>query len=150
MFLGGLWHGAAWSYAIWGTFHGLLLAIERFGMNLVKLPNNRLVITIQRLVVFSLVTLSWLLFKLPEFNHVIQYLQAMGNNTIALDKEAALLCLRIALYSSPVVIYHIFYLVRDKRWYIKLKRFEYLVYGTMLFLIITNSGTANAFIYFQF
>src|SRR5205807_9010286 len=30
MFLGGLWHGAAWSYAIWGSFHGLALAVEKF------------------------------------------------------------------------------------------------------------------------
>ena len=29
MFLGGLWHGATWSYAVSGTFHGLLLAAER-------------------------------------------------------------------------------------------------------------------------
>ena len=29
MFLGGLWHGAAWKFAIWGSLHGLLLAVER-------------------------------------------------------------------------------------------------------------------------
>jgi len=30
MFLGGLWHGAEWKFAIWGTLHGILLACERF------------------------------------------------------------------------------------------------------------------------
>ena len=30
MFLGGLWHGAAWSYAVWGSVHGLALGVERF------------------------------------------------------------------------------------------------------------------------
>ena len=41
MVLGGLWHGAAWSYAVWGFFHGLVLAVERLMKDAgikVKLP----------------------------------------------------------------------------------------------------------------
>jgi alginate O-acetyltransferase complex protein AlgI len=30
MTLGGLWHGAAWIYAVWGIYHGFGLAVERF------------------------------------------------------------------------------------------------------------------------
>lgn len=31
MFLGGIWHGAAWTFVFWGTFHGAMLAVERYG-----------------------------------------------------------------------------------------------------------------------
>src|SRR3954451_22362436 len=80
MFLGGLWHGAAWSYAIWGTFHGCALAIERFFTDKVTLPQNRLMTCLRVLIVFAFVTFAWLLFKLPNFQDVIRYLAAVVNN----------------------------------------------------------------------
>ena len=43
MLLGGLWHGAAWSYMVWGGFHGLALAIERFFSDRVSLPDSFLI-----------------------------------------------------------------------------------------------------------
>ncbi len=66
MFLGGLWHGAAWSYAIWGSFHGMALAIERLLGKFIKLPNWKIIKVFQMITVFSFVTLAWLLFKLPN------------------------------------------------------------------------------------
>src|SRR5690606_7281818 len=73
MMLGGLWHGAAWSYAVWGFFHGLMLAVERFVKDLGWSMQDKLPRAIHMLFVFSMVTLAWLLFKLPEFTHVIDY-----------------------------------------------------------------------------
>src|SRR5690606_34335765 len=147
MVLGGLWHGAAWSYAVWGTFHGLALAVERFITDRVKLNPNRLINTLKGLMVFCFVTLAWLLFKLPEFSHVIEYFKAMSLNQGLLSGS---LLLYIMLYSIPVIVYHIHYLVRERKAYETVRQVEYLPYGLMVFLIITNSGPAGAFIYFQF
>ncbi|HLT71981.1 MAG TPA: MBOAT family O-acyltransferase [Cyclobacteriaceae bacterium] len=147
MVLGGLWHGAAWSYAVWGTFHGLALAVERFITDRVKLNPNRLINTLKGLMVFCFVTLAWLLFKLPEFSHVIEYFKAMSLNQGLLSGS---LLLYVMLYSIPVIVYHIHYLVRERKAYEPVRQVEYLPYGLMVFLIITNSGPAGAFIYFQF
>lgn len=147
MILGGLWHGAAWSYAVWGTFHGVALAVERFLTDQVKVNRNIFIDTIKGLVVFGFVTLAWLLFKLPEFSHVIEYFKTMTLNQGILSGS---LLLYILLYSLPVILYHIHYLVRERAVYARVHRVEYLPYGLMLFLIITNSGPAGAFIYFQF
>ena len=147
MILGGLWHGAAWSYAVWGTFHGLALAVERFITDRVKLNPNRLINTLKGLMVFCFVTLAWLLFKLPEFSHVIEYFKAMSLNQGLLSGS---LLLYIMLYSIPVIVYHIHYLVRERKAYETVRQVGYLPYGLMVFLIITNSGPAGAFIYFQF
>ncbi|HLT80698.1 MAG TPA: MBOAT family O-acyltransferase [Cyclobacteriaceae bacterium] len=147
MILGGLWHGAAWSYAVWGTFHGIALAVERFITDRVKLNANLVVNTIKGAMVFCFVTLAWLLFKLPEFSHVIKYFKAMSVNEGLLSGS---LLLYIMLYSLPVVLYHVNYLVRERMAYEPVRRMEYIPYGLMLFLIVTNSGPAGAFIYFQF
>jgi alginate O-acetyltransferase complex protein AlgI len=149
MILGGLWHGAAWSYAVWGAFHGLALAIER-------LFNDKFKFTIKQgtvfyyfkiLFIFLMVTLAWLLFKLPNFNQVIEYIKSLFGNTNLVTNYISIFL--ILLYSLPVVLYHILYLKRQKN-PLFLKRLDVWAYGLMVFLIFTNSGTPGAFIYFQF
>ncbi len=63
MLLGGLWHGANWTFALWGAYHGTLLALERannrrgFGW---RLPR-----ALQVGLTFVLVMLGWVLFRAP-------------------------------------------------------------------------------------
>lgn len=148
MFLGGLWHGAAWSYAVWGSFHGLALVIERFIGEKIKMKPNQMARFLKIVLIFSLVTFSWLLFKLPEFNHVIIYLKDLFSNIHYSNNWK--LCMNIFLYSLPIFLYHIFHMMRNKKWFSVIKSYEYLFYGTMLFFILSNSGSSGAFIYFQF
>jgi len=150
MFLGGLWHGAAWSYAIWGSFHGFALAIEKFAKDKIKIKiqPSRIFKICKVFLIFGFVTLAWLLFKLPDFHHVIEYFKCIFNNLRA--KNDFKIIIYIMLYSSPVLLYHLIYLLKEKPVYKKFRRFEYLLYGMMIFLIIVNSGSSGAFIYFQF
>lgn len=147
MILGGLWHGAAWSYAVWGTFHGVALAVERFITDKIKIGKSLFIDVLKGIMVFGFVTLAWLLFKLPEFSHVIEYFKTMMLNQGILSGS---LLLYIMLYSLPVILYHINYLLRERKVEVNVRKMEYLPYGFMVFLIITNSGPAGAFIYFQF
>ena len=146
MFLGGLWHGAAWSYAIWGTFHGLALAIERLFKNRIRLPEHWTIDSLRALAVFSFVTLAWLLFKLPNFSDVIAYLGCFVDNH---KPTRYLIVAGIITYSLPVVLYYAWYLLKP-RWSLQLQRCEFLVFGGLLAAIILNSGSAGRFIYFQF
>ncbi len=145
MFLGGLWHGAAWSYAVWGSFHGLALAAERFGKNFIKLPKHPLVSIVQALLVFSFVTVAWLLFKLPKFEHVIAYLNAMVSSDAANNYT---LIAHVLTYSIPVIFYYAYYLLKQ-RWE-GVKSFDFLIFGVLITAIILDSGTTGTFIYFQF
>ncbi|MEY2917454.1 MAG: hypothetical protein RIS73_1168 [Bacteroidota bacterium] len=149
MFLGGLWHGAAWSYAIWGLVHGTALAIERMCKGKVKLGSSKIVIFFRRIAVFCLVTFAWLFFKLPEFTQVLAYLKTIGT-TLSFSPDKAL-CFNILLYSSPVFLYHFFYLLKqNKQFETSFEKYSYIFYGAMLFLILCNSGSSGSFIYFQF
>jgi alginate O-acetyltransferase complex protein AlgI len=65
MFLGGLWHGATWSYAVWGIFHGILLGAERLiKQNSPSSVESGVLKLTRLLIIFSMVTFGWLLFKL--------------------------------------------------------------------------------------
>ncbi|WP_326980840.1 MBOAT family O-acyltransferase [Chitinophaga sancti] len=149
MVLGGLWHGAAWSYAVWGAFHGLALAIERLiDKSLGIKISSRTGLICKGIMVFSFVTLAWLLFRLP-FNEVIAYLKAIGTNMHTSQDYAMVLC--IMLYSFPVVLYHFFYIM-PAHWKIQVvaRKYQYVICGCMLFMIAVNSGPSGSFIYFQF
>jgi len=152
MFLGGLWHGAAWSYAVWGSFHGVALAIERFLADKIKIKTTQTIEFFKGCMVFGFVTLAWLLFKLPDFNHVIEYLKSIVNNSHAGDVGLQFkIIVYILLYSSPVILYHLVFLYKNTVIYKScVERFGYVMYGMMLFLILVNSGSSGAFIYFQF
>lgn len=148
MFLGGLWHGAAWSYAIWGSFHGIALAVERFASDKIKVPANAFTRALRMIMVFSFITMAWLLFKLPDFSQVILFVKAVANNTGL--KAGIDVILHVLIYSLPVVLYHAYYKYRVEISVNRLFQLEPYAFGLLLFLIITNSGSAGAFIYFQF
>lgn len=149
MVLGGLWHGAAWSYAVWGAFHGGALAIERLFNDKfkIKIKKGSAFYYFKILFIFLAVTLAWLLFKLPDFTQVIAYVKSIFTNTGMVTNYISIFL--ILLYSLPVVLYHFLYLKRQEVPGF-LRKADVLAYGFMLFLIFTNSGTPGAFIYFQF
>ena len=64
MLLGGLWHGAAWTFVLWGGVHGLLLMLHRLisrsGWRLLPLPLSR---CLGRLVTFFAVATAWVIFR---------------------------------------------------------------------------------------
>lgn len=145
MVLGGLWHGAAWSYAVWGLIHGIFLAAERFLRNTVtdgRIEQRFPVFKI--LLVFTVVTFAWLTFKLPEFTHVMAYLNSMLTNFSIRDSYSMITFTLI--YSLPVILYHGLYLWKRDHVF----TFERPLLAVMLMLIVTNSGTTQEFIYFQF
>ena len=148
MVLGGLWHGAAWSYAVWGFFHGLVLVVERLMKDFGWSTRIRLPKALQMLFIFSSVTLAWLLFKLPDFDHVIAYMRAIFSN-MRIGNLQPLILFFVLLFSIPVVAYHLIYLwTRTPR--PVMARIKPIIYGIMLFLILVNSGGGASFIYFQF
>lgn len=74
MLLGGLWHGASWNFVIWGGFHGIFLAVERFGARFLSVPffKNEKIFSFgkfsYRLIVILAVILCWVFFRSPDWN----------------------------------------------------------------------------------
>lgn len=147
MMLGGLWHGAAWSFAIWGLFHGAGLAIERRILDVAPNAFERIPATIRIAVVFAFVTLGWLLFKLTDFRYVLAYLHCLWTNagkSFLGDKPL----MPLFLFSLPVVAYHLVGGIEPAvEW---TRRHESWLYGAMLAAIVITPGLPGAFIYFQF
>ncbi len=157
MMLGGLWHGAAWNFLMWGTYHGICLVMERvlcgrrdyclnFGTSWLA---NRCSHFFSMLFVFIMVSFGWLLFKL-SLGETFHLICAIVTN---LDKFPffEMRFFPVLIYILPVIFYHLIYLLREKKWIQQyVLHYGYVLYGLMLFLILTNSGSVSQFVYFQF
>ncbi len=91
MVLGGLWHGANWTFAAWGAWHGALLVLHQ------SWPTWDRAVSLfwQRNVTFLLVTLGWVFFRSPDFAHVARWFSGLagmhGIGTISTPETLALL-----------------------------------------------------------
>lgn len=95
MGLGGLWHGAAWNFVLWGLYHGVLLALHRLWRGLVPqhaAPRATATRTVAVLFTFLLITLGWVIFRAADLASAGRMFAAMSKLSVAslsaLDKLA--------------------------------------------------------------
>lgn len=87
LLLGGLWHGAAWTFIIWGAYHGILLCIHKAAepvLARVPSPKNisagKIWKSLRIIFFFHLVCAGWLIFKANSFNQAGQMLSALAGS----------------------------------------------------------------------
>lgn len=72
--ISGFWHGAMWSFILWGAYHGLFLVLERLFLLKVYNKIGRIPST---LITFIVVVIGWVPFKLESISLTAKYLKAM-------------------------------------------------------------------------
>jgi alginate O-acetyltransferase complex protein AlgI len=76
MLLGGLWHGASWTFALWGGIHGTALSAERFVRE--RRPGFHLPAWVAWLVTFHVVCVAWVFFRAPDLDTAFGVLGGVG------------------------------------------------------------------------
>lgn len=165
MLLGGLWHGAAWTFVLWGAYQGGLLIAHRLMMPVIdrwsadRSPRQR---SLGRAAAifgfFHLTCLGWLLFRAESAGQAVAMFLSMlkpWNAWIASGSQHLFFAntVTLLLYSSPLVVMQLIqYLSRDLNVIFRLPSVARgLCYGCLIyaFLVLTNT-TERPFIYFQF
>lgn len=148
MGLGGLWHGAALSFLVWGLLHGVALAAER----LLKPVSDAIPLVIRPFAglaytafIFLVVSFLWLFFKLQNFDEAVAFMRHALTADTTWTMQPAQYAL-VFLYAAPVAIVHLL----PRRWQDPKGSLAAIIYSAMLFLAIFDKGHADAFIYFQF
>lgn len=82
MLLGGLWHGASWTFVLWGLLHGIYLIINHGWISLrhylgMKPTNHFLINTLSRLITFIAVVVAWVFFRSPDVKTANQIVYTM-------------------------------------------------------------------------
>jgi alginate O-acetyltransferase complex protein AlgI len=153
MLLGGLWHGANWTFVVWGAFHGSLLAFERWRGKTSAysvLPHAARVG-----VTFVLVLFSWVLFRAPTLGQAIAYFGAMFGASPSGSPSALLAAEIYTPYHLAIfVLCSIlsFQPVESEDWLQNVTWAKGLALAPLFLLAIgvMFTQTFNPFLYFQF
>jgi alginate O-acetyltransferase complex protein AlgI len=158
MLLGGLWHGAAWTFVIWGAYHGLLLVVYRWAERVPALRSwtsgtSALARISSWFVMFHLTCFGWLIFRAGSVGQIAGMTAAVVTafNPTAVDVNGLLLPL--VFYTTPLVLVHAIEAWADDLLVVpKLSPIvRYSVYAATFYLtmLFGNFG-GSEFIYFQF
>lgn len=170
MFLGGLWHGAAWKFALWGGMHGLALAAERLVSRRQKsevrdqplrplTSDLRPLSSVLRLltsafrwfITFHLVTALWLTFMMPDLESITAFFRGLFSGNYGFSGPPIF---SLVFYGPAIVLYHLWGWLREHRKplckTLAASPLEPALHGILVFLILTNPGAPRGFIYFQF
>jgi D-alanyl-lipoteichoic acid acyltransferase DltB (MBOAT superfamily) len=147
MLISGIWHGAGWTYFLWGGMYGLLIVLyQSIGMGGNWRPANKIQTFSAWLVMFSFIVFGWLLFAAPSLDWLAKVFSNPGMGSLE-QRAVALVALSIAVvYSIPLIAKKLIdrYLNEDS-----MIRSIYYATATALLFFYVNSSTPD-FIYFQF
>ena len=155
MILGGIWHGANWTFLAWGTFHGVILSAYRFLGNNETQPVKKyspLSSLWRVLIMFHLTCIGWLFFRAETIHKAFAMLVRLTSD-FRMTKIGLSILFTVLLYAGPLMIYEVW--VEKKKNLLVLNQAHWsvqtLVYSYILFMIILfPPPVAHEFIYFQF
>lgn len=146
--LGGIWHGAGWTFVLWGALHGGALVIHRaFSKSSINIPN-----WISIAITFLFVNFAWIFFKAPNWDVAVNMVEAMSG----LQQKTAGFTLVNDYYFLPIWIASVILLFRKNtqelaaEFVYNWKWITLLVAVIVLNLIFLNSAISQEFLYFDF
>ncbi len=153
MLLGGLWHGAAWTFVIWGALHGIYLVVERMLKTKIHIkigPYNGILLA---LLTYTFVNFTWVFFRAREFSVAKNMLTSMF--FMNGDGEKLLYTFDIIkVFSLISILFLCHWFMRNTSMKeVSLKTPSWILgiaWAIMFFLIAISQGSGEQFIYFQF
>ena len=145
MIISGLWHGAAWTFVIWGVLHAagrfLTRELERSEFYAKKVPRFP-----KQLAVFAFVTFAWIFFRAETFSDATIIVKKIFTTGLS-DPRFPLLALALCLC---VWIYQFMFESKAKK-ILELSPVRIgIVICMILYLVMFSGSSSEAFIYFQF
>ena len=154
MLLGGLWHGANWTFVAWGGLHGGYLACERSLRGRFRNYHpGPLALLGLGLLTYVLVDVTWVFFRAKNFPSAWRVLTGMagGNSGAKPLLETPFIAITLAIVAAILSVH----------WAMRRRTLESViaqappvvlgaVWSLLLFAIVISQGKGNAFIYFQF
>ena len=161
----GLWHGANWTFVVWGGIHGVLQILEEALVPDVKRKDTgRVVMLVRMFIVFALVTFAWIFFVSHSIGDVFYVIAHMGEGVTSpvsyiykgiIDigisaRDLIKVCFTVLI----LAVYDYLSLNKDvieciSRWNVFVRWAIYVGF-TLVLVFFSHKGVAAEFVYFQF
>ena len=160
----GFWHGANWTFIIWGALHALFYFIQTYyskHLKSVKILPANIVKIFNIAITFIAVTFAWIFFRAESFSHAINYISEIGSSKILINPISHFKSMGAAVQPFVIIISLIYLSVfeisnRNASYSFQVGNYKApartLIYCSLLLLIIFFRATNGSvdFIYFQF
>ncbi|MCE9499664.1 MAG: MBOAT family protein [Leptospira sp.] len=146
MILGGLWHGANYTFLIWGLLQGIYLSVERFFFPVMELTLKAKII--RGIIIFHMVTFSWIFFRSDSIHTALTLLSQLsgGGGKKMYDPDFIAICFLLFLFLH-VIEYGKFKIPS----FLPGKKYLYPAMALIVSIAVATLGSrSGAFIYFQF
>ncbi len=160
MLLGGLWHGANWTYVVFGGIHGVVLSVERLlfpaktksaDAPLPRCPGGFISVWAQRILTFNIFCLSLVFFRAPSLSSAVQFLGGLFHFTWQSQYLSAFVML--CIFSLPLFFVDLLLEARNHEY-----PFAEVPYAlrtglaviALVVLAFFSGSKFSTFIYFQF
>ena len=164
MLLGGLWHGASWTFVIWGGLHGIYLAVHKWMLKDKKIPDSYRYAGPKSFVIFLgkvfatyvLVLFTWLFFRVASFNDALYFLEKI---VFWQNSELSMRVFEICFsFMALTLLFDFFeYYTKSHTYLLHLERYKLQPVATgvltsmaIVVLIYIFQAEPLPFIYFQF
>lgn len=150
----GLWHGANWTFIIWGGIHGILYLIEHYVKKASLFNSNSLLAWFRilgRFKTFVLVSLAWVFFRSQNIDQAFEVFEALFSNFHLVDSFHVKH--QVWILVGGFIVFD--FVLRNSRYDIWADKvgpaLRWFSYALLLFATMALSGVTNhPFIYFQF
>jgi D-alanyl-lipoteichoic acid acyltransferase DltB (MBOAT superfamily) len=151
MLLGGLWHGANWTFVVWGAVHGVWLSIERFFTGILKLRDEVAFGWAGRLVTLGVVGLAWVFFRAPSVSQAVTMLSGLANFSWRAEYAPALTYLGAVSLVALAIDWRLEYAKEEYVFETARPRIALAAaLGMCTVMTLFGAMESGAFIYFQF
>ena len=161
--LSGLWHGADWTFVLWGLYHALLfIPLILLGSKSHKdtVAHGRCLPSFKELtamvVTFLLVNFGWILFRAPDFTSFSEFVSRLFSHSLFNYHGLTMRMATMLLWCAALLLVE--WLQREKQHVLQIDGYRVLsvrpvrlaLYAVLVFLIFYFAGQVQTFIYFQF
>ncbi|MEM6267912.1 MAG: MBOAT family O-acyltransferase [Bacteroidota bacterium] len=152
--ISGLWHGASWTFVLWGALWGMAYLIEKLLGKIIALPEIRPWSAwhfVHALKMFGIATLAWLPFRSADVGQMKAVLKGIRDNLDVADDLAlavpGFVCLLFFLFSDGLLYNRRFDVwIGDRPFWLR-----WTVYAALIFAVLVFAAVEEfPFIYFQF
>ena len=166
-FLSGLWHGANWTFVVWGLYNGIIIAL----LTLLNLNHKRSAIIsekrffpplkefVQIFITFVLVVIGWIFFRAEDLTQAVDYIANLCNSSIVSIpnfRDLGLSFIKLTYTLFFIVLLQLIDWIQRKQDFgleisnVKYRPIRWSIYIIFLLIFSVFAGGQEAFIYFQF
>lgn len=153
MVLGGLWHGAAWTFVIWGLYQGVALVVARVIAERGRALTRSWQHVALGIVMFHVTCYGWLIFRAQSMGQLTDFTARLFTGPWFSAGAWEVLVAPLLLIVSPLLVVHAYQAAHDDELAVlRLPRsVRYAIYGAVFYLVVLFGDFEGAeFIYFQF